>query len=125
MSEWKLYVVGEDDLGCLHDYLVAAINGDDISELPRLWNQELGVIRSRPLSEEIRKARGDVLEQISTVDLIDALASRTKLGRIDLSRSQDAAILYGRKGSQTKRIEQISGSGCILYVLTPERLDAP
>ncbi len=58
------YVVDEDDLGCLHDYLVAAINGDDISELPRLWNQELGVIRSRPLSEEILKAREDVLDEV-------------------------------------------------------------
>jgi hypothetical protein len=43
----RCYICNDDDLGCLHDYLVAAINGEDLSELPRLWNQEIGVIRSR------------------------------------------------------------------------------
>ena len=29
--------------------VLAAMAGEDLSELPRLWNQQIGVIRSRPL----------------------------------------------------------------------------
>ena len=47
-QEPKQYICDDDDLGCLHDYLVAALDGNDISELPRLWNTQIGVIRSRP-----------------------------------------------------------------------------
>lgn len=56
------YICDDDDLGCLHDYLIAAINGDDISELPRLWNQEMGVIRSRPFQNQ----RAMVLDEAIT-----------------------------------------------------------
>lgn len=43
-----LFICSLEDLNCLHDYMVAAMAGDDLSELPRLWNQQIGVIRSRP-----------------------------------------------------------------------------
>ena len=62
-AQQKEYICNEDDLGCLHDYFVAAIAGEDISELPRLWNQEIGVIRSRPYTSASSDKVLDVLEQ--------------------------------------------------------------
>ena len=54
------YLCDDDDLGCLHDYLVAAINGDDLSELPRLWNQQIGVIHSHPMESNQNTALTDI-----------------------------------------------------------------
>ena len=48
-----LFICSLEDLNCLHDYLVAAIAGDDLSEIPRLWNQQIGVIRSHPAATPI------------------------------------------------------------------------
>ena len=56
------------------------------------------------------------LSQATTSELVDELASRTKLGRIDVSQTQDAGITYGRKGSSTVRIERVSGPATILVV---------
>lgn len=52
-----LFICSLEDLNSLHDYLSSAIAGDDISELPRLWNQQIGVIRSRPILQH-RLERG-------------------------------------------------------------------
>lgn len=55
-------------------------------------------------------------KHISTDDLIDELAHRTQRDPIWLSGLQDAAIVHGRKGSQTRRVVQVAGPCCILVV---------
>ena len=47
--ELPAYICDEDNLGDIHDILTAALAGNDLSTLPQRWNQELGIIRSRPL----------------------------------------------------------------------------
>lgn len=42
-----LYICSLEDLNCLHDYFMAAVNGEDLTAIPRLWNQQIGIIRSR------------------------------------------------------------------------------
>ncbi|MFA5382622.1 MAG: hypothetical protein WC356_05615 [Candidatus Micrarchaeia archaeon] len=43
------YICNEDDLGCLNDYFYAALDQNEPkTTLIRLWEQEFGVIRSRP-----------------------------------------------------------------------------
>lgn len=43
-----LYTCSLEDLNCLHDYFMAAVRGEDLTAVPRLWNQQIGIIRSRP-----------------------------------------------------------------------------
>jgi hypothetical protein len=63
VKEPKEYICNDDDLGCLHDYLCAALAGNDITELPRLWNQQIGVIRSCPYSNH-QSERDKVLDEV-------------------------------------------------------------
>ena len=61
-----LYIVSLEDLNALHDYLTAAIAGNDLSEIPRLWNQQIGIIRSRPHDTRVHPAASashDALEK--------------------------------------------------------------
>jgi hypothetical protein len=68
------------------------------------------------MSEIDAKTRQEYLSDVSTPELVDEIARRTELGRIDLSPSQDATIIYGRKGSSTRRLEAITGPARILVV---------
>ena len=65
----KQYICDDDDLGCLHDYMVAALAGNDVSELPRLWNQQIGVIRSHPhtSARSEREIRADVISKLTKI----------------------------------------------------------
>ena len=49
--EQPAYICDEDNLGDIHDILTAALAGNDLHVLPRRWNQELGIIRSRLLNK--------------------------------------------------------------------------
>ena len=76
-QEPKQYICDDDDLGCLHDYLVAALDGNDISELPRLWNTQIGVIRSRPHTsarseQEIRADERENLGEFVDSNMIES-----------------------------------------------------
>jgi hypothetical protein len=66
--EQPAYICDEDNLGDIHDILTAALEGNDLSTLPRRWNQELGIIHSRSLAEHdaalIAQAREDVLTRL-------------------------------------------------------------
>lgn len=65
-----LYIVSLEDLNALHDYLTAAIAGNDLSEIPRLWNQQIGIIRSRPHDTRVHPAASaspDALEQLREI----------------------------------------------------------
>ncbi len=40
------YRCNEDDLGCLNDYFMAALQGEESkAALQRLWDQQMGIIR--------------------------------------------------------------------------------
>ena len=83
------YICDDDDLNCLHDYLVAAINGDDISELPRLWNQEIGVIRSRPYQSERDKVLDVQKKIIEDMYLLKFTARREGMEAVSLWHAQE------------------------------------
>ena len=80
------YVITEEDLFCLSDYIEAALHGDESkATIRRLFDTEFGVIRSRPvhqqseqkcmigltyeqcqevLKRDIEKAKGDEREKV-------------------------------------------------------------
>ena len=78
------YRCDEDDINCLNDYFMAALNGEEPKEkLLKLWQQELGVVRHSLLSQQQEPAPfdemrpwaiGEVLEEISRRLLASARA---------------------------------------------------
>ena len=57
------YIIDSDDIGCLNDYFYAMINGEENKvALTRLFDQEIGVIKSHPLSEHDAQIK-EVAEQ--------------------------------------------------------------
>jgi hypothetical protein len=60
-AEQKQYICTEDDLGALHDYCTVAILGNDICEIPRLWNQQMDVIRANPYNPAAGKIQWNEL----------------------------------------------------------------
>jgi hypothetical protein len=46
------YIIDDEDIGCLKDYFYAMINGEENRvAIKRLYEQEIGIIRSHPLSD--------------------------------------------------------------------------
>ena len=65
-----LFICSLEDLNCLHDYIMAAMAGEDLSELPRLWNQQIGVIRSRPHTSPPAPKQGKSKLCFGTITLV-------------------------------------------------------
>ena len=70
MGKSSQYIITEEDLFCLSDYIEAALRGDESKAILRqLLDQQFGVIRSHPYQSEREK----VLEHIPEILVCQSL----------------------------------------------------
>ena len=79
------YVALEEDLKCLEDYFLAALDQKESkSVLLRLWKRELGVIRSRKDQEIVNDA--EILLEFDCKEIVDGIKLTCRRKGIDLEQ---------------------------------------